>query len=62
MKKIQQYLNDVVGELKKVTWPANEELKGSTVVVLAFTVAMSTFVLAADWIVLKGLDLVQSLF
>jgi preprotein translocase subunit SecE len=62
MKKIQQYLNEVVGELKKVTWPTNEELKGSTIVVVAFTVAMSSFVLAADWVVLKGLDLVQSLF
>lgn len=62
MKKIQQYLNDVVGELKKVTWPTNEELKGSTIVVIAFTVAMSIFVLASDWVVLKGLDLVQSLF
>ena len=40
MQRLQQYLKEVVQELKKVTWPTWEELKGSTMVVIFFSVVV----------------------
>lgn len=49
MKKIQKYLSEVVQELKKVTWPTSEELKGSTLVVIVFSIAMAIFIGLSDF-------------
>lgn len=48
MQRLQQYLKEVVQELKKVTWPTWEELKGSTMVVVFFSVVMGLYVAAID--------------
>lgn len=50
MKKIQQYLSEVVQELKKVTWPTQDELKGSTLVVIVFSIAMAVFIGLSDFL------------
>jgi len=57
-EKIVSFVNDVVKEMKKVTWPTREELKDSTVVVLAATVLLSLFVLLVDTAMSKIIDLV----
>ncbi len=49
MQRLQQYLKEVVQELKKVTWPTWEELKGSTMVVIFFSVVMGLYVAAIDF-------------
>ncbi len=49
MQRLQQYLKEVVQELKKVTWPTWEELKGSTMVVIFFSVVMGMYVAAIDF-------------
>jgi len=49
MQRLQQYLKEVVQELKKVTWPTWEELKGSTMVVVFFSVVMGVYVAAIDF-------------
>jgi preprotein translocase subunit SecE len=58
MNKIQQYLNEVVGELKKVTWPTAEELKSSTTIVIFFSIIMSFFVWFSDLSINKLMDLI----
>jgi len=49
MQHLQQYLKEVVQELKKVTWPTWEELKGSTLVVVFFSIVMGLYVAAIDF-------------
>jgi len=50
MQKFQNYIKDVIQELKKVTWPTQEELKGSTVVVIFFAILMGSFVASVDFL------------
>jgi preprotein translocase subunit SecE len=49
MQRLQQYLKEVVQELKKVTWPTWEELKGSTMVVVFFSIIMGLYVAVVDF-------------
>jgi preprotein translocase subunit SecE len=56
MKRFQNYLKEVIQELKKVTWPTYEELKGSTIVVISFSIIMSAFL----WVVDMGLTWIVS--
>ena len=48
MRKIQQYVKESIQELKKVTWPTWEELKGSTLVVMIFSVIMGLYIAGLD--------------
>ncbi|MFA6342011.1 MAG: preprotein translocase subunit SecE [Fibrobacteraceae bacterium] len=50
MQKIQQYIKEVIQELKKVTWPTWEELKGSTMVVILFSVIMGCYIAGLDFV------------
>jgi preprotein translocase subunit SecE len=49
MQSFQRYVRDVIAELKKVTWPTWEELKGSTMVVIFFSVVMGFYVAVVDF-------------
>ncbi len=51
-EKIIGFFNDVVKEMKKVTWPTKNELKDSTNIVLIATLIMAVFVYAVDLIVM----------
>ena len=57
MRKIQQYIKESIQELKQVTWPTWEELKGSTLVVILFSVIMGLYIAGLDvglsWVVEK---------
>ncbi len=46
-ERIGNYYNDVVAEMKKVTWPSKDELRESTLVVLtvAGILALFTFII-----------------
>jgi len=50
-EKILGFFDDVVKEMKKVTWPTRDELKDFTVVVLLATLLVSFFVYVVDSIV-----------
>ncbi|MFC1462619.1 preprotein translocase subunit SecE [Verrucomicrobiota bacterium] len=50
-KKIQgikAFFNDVLGEMRKCTWPEKQELIESTVVVIALLFMLSTYVGICD--------------
>jgi preprotein translocase subunit SecE len=47
-EKIIAFFDDVVKEMKKVTWPTKENLKESTIVVLVVCLAIAVFVYAID--------------
>lgn len=53
MKRFQNYIRDVIAELKKVTWPTKDELKGSTITVIVFSAISAAFVFSVDLILGK---------
>ncbi len=53
LKKIQNFFDSVVFEMKKVSWPTWQELKGSTIVVLMLSLILSVFLFLVDLILSK---------
>ncbi|MDD3242178.1 MAG: preprotein translocase subunit SecE [Eubacteriales bacterium] len=47
-KKIGQYFREVVGELKKVTWPSRKDFLTYSLAVFVFVVIMMVIVFAMD--------------
>ena len=47
-EKIINFVNDVVKEMKKVTWPTKDELKESTTVVIAVCLIIAAFTYLID--------------
>ncbi|NOY06552.1 MAG: preprotein translocase subunit SecE [Chlorobi bacterium] len=47
-EKIITFVNDVIKEMKKVTWPSQEDLKDYTTIVIASTVIISLLVMIID--------------
>ncbi|PIW70678.1 MAG: preprotein translocase subunit SecE [Ignavibacteriales bacterium CG12_big_fil_rev_8_21_14_0_65_30_8] len=57
-EKIIGFFEDVVKEMKKVTWPTKDELKESTNVVIVVCLLIAAFTYAIDMIItqlFKGL-------
>lgn len=46
--KIKKFVNEVVAEMKKVSWPSKEQLRESTVVVLVVTGIITLFTFMID--------------
>lgn len=53
--KIINFFTDVVKEMKKVTWPKKEELRETTVVVLAVCGIIAVFVYLVDTVVSQAM-------
>ena len=47
-EKIVTYYEETVMELKKVTWPSKEEVRGSTIVVIVTSILLSIVIFAFD--------------
>ena len=47
-EKIIAFFTDVVKEMKKVTWPRQDELRDSTLIVLVVCGVIATFVYVID--------------
>jgi preprotein translocase subunit SecE len=48
---VDKYYRDVVGEMKKVSWPTREEIKDLTVVVLTVSGVLALFTFFVDWVI-----------
>lgn len=46
--KIKKFANEVVAEMKKVSWPSKEQLRESTVVVVVVTGIITLFTFIID--------------
>jgi len=57
-KKIQKFIEDVIFEMKKVSWPTWLELKGSTIVVLILSLILSVFLFVVDLILSKLVNVI----
>jgi len=48
LRRVQEFVREVVAEFRKVSWPSRQELINSTVVVITVTVVVSLFLGAVD--------------
>jgi preprotein translocase subunit SecE len=55
-EKIIAFVTDVVKEMSKVTWPKKEELRDSTIIVLAVCGVIAVFVYIIDTFVSKIME------
>jgi len=53
--KAKKFFNDVVVEMKKVSWPTRDELRGSTMVVIITVILISVFIGIVDRLLSLGL-------
>ena len=58
MNKIKKFFSDVKFEMKKVSWPKWDELKGSTFIVISFSVLISIFLFFIDRILATVIQVV----
>jgi preprotein translocase subunit SecE len=56
MKKIIQFIEDSIAEMKKVVWPSREEIIASTKVVLVSVLIFALIPGVVDFLFLLGLD------
>jgi len=57
-KKIIGFIDGVFFEMKKVSWPTWQELKGSTVVVLILSLILSMFLFVVDLLLSKIVNVI----
>jgi len=48
LKKIEKYLKETMAELRKMTWPTKDELIGSTVITVVFSLITALFIGVVD--------------
>jgi preprotein translocase subunit SecE len=58
-QKIIDFINGVMKEMKKVTWPTKDELKDSTTVVITATIILSMFVFVVDAVFSKFMTILM---
>ncbi|MAG21610.1 MAG: preprotein translocase subunit SecE [Candidatus Marinimicrobia bacterium] len=58
IKKVQEFINGVRFEMKKVSWPSWEELRGSTMVVLGLSLILGVFLFVVDLILSRIINVV----
>ena len=58
MNKIISYLESVLEEMKKVSWPSWLELKSSTRMVLGLTIFLAAVVFVYDKVMNSGLGMI----
>ena len=46
--RVKEFVQEVLGEFRRVTWPTREQLVNSTVVVIIVTVVLAFFLGAVD--------------
>ena len=51
--RVTKFLSEVKSELKKVTWPSRDEVKGSTMVVIVLTFLLAFYVGVVDFLLSK---------
>ncbi|GJM43352.1 MAG: hypothetical protein DHS20C21_01940 [Gemmatimonadota bacterium] len=60
IEKARKFVSDVIVEMKKVSWPTRNELRGSTMVVIVTVIIIAIFIGIVDRILSLGLERVLS--
>ena len=56
MNKLTKFFESVVAEFKKVSWPTQQELIDNTIIVVVFSIILSTFIFGVDQLNVKILN------
>ena len=62
IQRTRSFTQEVVDEIKKVTWPDWPQLKNSTAVVIVFVVIVSLIIFLMDLVVRGVLGFIMNLF
>ena len=54
--RIKEFVQEVLAEFRKVTWPSRQELINSTVVVIVVTVVLALFLGAVDIVLARVVE------
>jgi preprotein translocase SecE subunit len=60
--KTKDFTNEVITELKKVTWPDQAQLKSATGVIMIFILIVSLIILGMDLVVRNVIDFIIGIF
>lgn len=58
-KKVRLFMREMIGELKKASWPGWRELRRSTVIVLLGIIFLGLFVSLVDFSLFQMVDLLM---
>lgn len=58
MGKINEYIKDVIKEMRKVSWPGRNDLLNNTLITLLASLAVSLFIYGADWVISRLLEFI----
>lgn len=53
--KVQNFISEVMTEMKKVSWVTRQELWDSTIIVISASLLLGIFVAAIDFVLSKGI-------
>jgi len=56
LRRLRQFLVEVWAELKKTTWPAKQEVYGTTMVVIVTVVICASFLWVVDLILNRAME------
>ncbi len=59
--RVVRYLQEMVGEVKKLTWLTKKELVSHTVAVFVFVIAMALIIYVLDFIFSTGIGALESI-
>ncbi len=62
VRETRTFLEESWGELQKVTWPDKDQLQNATLVVIAFTIAISLVIWLMDGVVRFILNQILGIF
>ena len=56
LRKLQEFVREVLAEFRKVTWPSRTDLVNSTVVVIVVTVVLAFFLGGVDIVLARVVE------
>ena len=59
--RIVRYLQEMIGEVKKLTWLTKKELVSHTIAVFVFVIAMALIIYALDFVFSTGIGALESI-
>ncbi|MFC1497877.1 preprotein translocase subunit SecE [Verrucomicrobiota bacterium] len=51
-RSVKGFVGEVIGEVRKSSWPTRQELMGSTIVVIVSVIMLGIYVGLSDWLLM----------
>ncbi len=55
--KVQNFIGEVMAEMKKVSWTTRRELLDSTLIVIFTSLSLGVFIASIDYVLSKGVSI-----